>query len=161
MTKNKRKQQFAKFISREIVIEYKTCLYFSCMAAFYFSCLLIRNQFYAEILTMFEMILTAYAVGYLQVYILKSPDEAEAFGPKEAASVFLCSGLYTGASYLFDWYDRIPAATALFFLYCVCVYLCVYFCNRLKRRIDTGRLNRMLAEYKKNQGGKDEAGNRN
>ncbi len=152
MTKSKKKQRLAKFISREITIEYKTCLYFSCITAFYFACLLIRHQDSAKILTMFEMILTAYAIGYFQVYVLKNPDEAEVFGAKEAASFFLCSGLYTGASYIFGWYDRIPAATLLFFLYCIGVSLCVYFCNRIKRRIDTDRLNRMLAEYKEKSG---------
>lgn len=156
MTKIKKKQ-FGKFLSTEIVIEYKACLYFSCMTAFYFVFQIIRNIDSARILTMFEIILTAYVIAYFQVYILHNPDEAERFGKKEAIGVLLCSGFYTGMSHLFAWFDRTPAVTAAFFLYCIIVYYCVYICNKLIRRSDTNRLNRMLTEYKKKES-KDGAG---
>lgn len=84
---------FKRFVSKEIMIEYKSCLYFACILFFYFMWLLCKGIYSASILFMFEMILAAYFVGYFQVYVFRNFDEAEqiekkAFWELYSASAF-------------------------------------------------------------------------
>ena len=55
---------------------------------------------------MAEIMLTAYGIGYLQVYGLHNFDEAEELGKREGFSMFFCTGLYTAASFGFGWFGR-------------------------------------------------------
>lgn len=142
------RERFEKYLSREIIIEYKACLYFCCILFFYFCYLALQGIFAASVPVMCEMILTAYVVGYLQVYIFRNFDDAEEIEAVEIIGAILCSGLYTAASWLFSWFDRAKIATALFLLYLLLVYVCVYVINKIKRRYDTEMLNKMLGDYK-------------
>ncbi len=147
--KNKWKEKIKRYLSLEIAIEYKSCLYFACIMFFYCVYLMGQKIFYANVVNMFEMILTAYGIGYIQVYLLDNFDEGEQLGRKNTLYMIFCTCLYTGASFLFNWYGREIVVSAMFFAYMLIVYFFVFLCNKIKRIVDTENLNKMLNEYKK------------
>ena len=131
------------------MIEYKACLYFCCVVFFYFAYLLCRGIYVAGIAFLFEMILTAYAAGYTQVYLFHNSDEAERLEGRDILGIIFSTLLYGASSYLLAWFDRSLPATLLFLLYMIFVHYFVYLANRMKRAIDTENLNKMLTEFKK------------
>lgn len=143
------KHKLQKFLSREIAIEYKSCLYFCCILFFECAYLFYGHTDAIPMLHLWEMILAAYGIVYLQVYLFDNFDEAEGLGIKEIIRALLCAGIYTAVSLLFGWFERNPWGTALFFGYVCCMYFCVYLCNKIKRTIDTRMLNEMLEAYKR------------
>lgn len=145
------KRRFLRYLSREIAIEYKACLYFFGFLTFYAIYLICHQVYTVGILPMFEMIISTYFVGYLQVYVLWNFDEAERLGKKELLAALLCTGIYTAVSVLFGWFDRSPRVSLLFFIYVLFCYLCVYLINKVKRKIDTEQLNELLEAYKKGE----------
>lgn len=147
--KSKGWEKFKKLLSREIVIEYKACLYFSCILFFYFVYLLCQGTDLASIVFLFEMILTAYVAGYIQICLFHNSDEAEELEKKDILGILFCTLLYGGASYGFAWFDRNLTAALLFLAYMLFVHYCVYLLNKIKRAIDTENLNKMLNEFKK------------
>lgn len=149
--KNKWVYHFENYLSNEIAIEYKACLYFFAILFFHTIYLWMQGIYDVRMLIMCEMILSTYVMGYLQVYVLHNFDEAEHIGKKEILEILMCSCLYTGASYLFRWFDRNRLVTGLFFAFMVLGYVCVYLINKVKRKIDTENLNRMLTEFKKGE----------
>lgn len=143
---------FLRYLRDEIAIEYKSCLYFFAILFFYCVCLVCRGIYSADMLHMAEIMLTAYGIGYLQVYGLHNFDEAEELGKREGFSMFFCTGLYTATSFGFGWFGRNIAATVVFYIYMLFGYWCVYLINKIKRKIDTENLNWMLTEFKKDIG---------
>lgn len=146
-----RKRGFLRLISREIAIEYKACLYFACAMFFYSAWLILGGRYYASVAVIWEIVLTAYAVGYMQVYLLRNFDEAERIGRTELVDAVVCCCIYAGVSFGLGWFERGTAATLLFAAYMLLCYLCVFLCNKIKRDIDTKHLNRMLEEFKKGE----------
>ena len=146
--RNKLIRGFKRYLSDEIAIEYKACLYFFAILFFYCVYLIYNGIYSASILHMSEIILTTYIVGYLQVYGLYNFDEAEKLSGREAAALFLCSGLYTAVSFFSGWFGQGMAVTGLFFFYMLFMYWCAYLVNKIKRTIDTENLNKMLKECK-------------
>ncbi|MBO5057846.1 MAG: DUF3021 family protein [Lachnospiraceae bacterium] len=142
---------FKKYLGIEITIEYKACLYFYGILTFYCIYLICQKTYFASILHMCEMILAAYFMGYLQIYVLHNFDEAEKLGKREIISITLCSILYAAFSFLLGWFDRKIEVTCLYFLFTLFMYWCVYLINKMKRAADTDKLNRMLAEFKKGE----------
>lgn len=149
--KNSSKQRLKNYLSKEIMIEYKSCIYFFYILFLYCMHLITEGIYQAQILHMFEIIMTTYTMGYLQVYAFHNFDEAESVGGREAAEILLCTCLYTVLSYLFCWFDRNVAVTAIFFVCILFGYLCMYLANKIKRNIDTEKLNEMLTEYKRGE----------
>ena len=142
-------EKIRRFLSAEIGIEIKACLYFSIMLFFYFFYRIIKGSFEASIPVMVKMVLTAYAMCYLQVYLLQNFDEAERFGVSVAVRSVFCTALYAAMSFLLGWFDRNPAVTFWFFLYMLLTFICVFLIYKLKRDIDTALLNRELELYKR------------
>lgn len=142
---------FKNYLSKEIMIEYKACLYFACILFFYFMWLLCHGNYFASVLFMFEMILAAYFIVYLQVYVFRNFDEAEHLEQRNLCSIVFCVILYGGISWLLDWFERNLAASFLFALFMTAVYVCVFLLNKAKRVIDTNNLNRMLDKFKKGE----------
>ena len=140
-----------KYLSNEIVIEYKACLYFFCLLVFYCVYLLWRTVYSASILYMVEMVLTSYIMGYLQNYVFHNFDEAERLGKKEVFGILCCTCIYTAVSFGFRWFERNLRVTAMFFVFVFFSYVCIYLNNKIKRMIDTERLNGMLTEYKRRE----------
>ena len=145
------KKWFKTYLSKEIGIEFKACLYFYCIVLFYSCYRIMTGSFQADIIFMAEMIMTTYVMGYVQVYLLSNFDEGEQLGKREVIYSIICSALYTGVSQLFGWYDRNVMATGIFFLYMLFAYICVYWVYRIKRNIDTKELNKELEAFKANK----------
>lgn len=144
-------EKWKKFLSLEIGIEIKACLYFALILFYYFLYCVLKGNLYASILLMAEIVLTAYAMSYLQVYALHNFDESERFNAKVAVLSLLCSALYTAVSYALRWYDRNLTATVCFFGYMLLCYACTYLIFKIKRDIDTAHLNRELENFKKHR----------
>lgn len=98
---------------------------------------------------MFEMVLTAYFVGYIQVYALDNFDESDRLGRREVLAALLCTAIYTAVSAVLRWFDRSLPVTILFFAFILFTYGCIWLLNKTKRKIDTDHLNDMLERYKK------------
>lgn len=141
-------ERFRKILSLEIGIEIKACLYFSIILFFYFFYCVIQGGFYASIPLMVEMVLTAYAMNYFQVYLLGNFDESERFDKKVTGLSFMCAALYTMISYWLKWFDRNRVVTLCYFFYMILCYVCVFLIHKIKRDIDTARLNRELEQFK-------------
>lgn len=149
---------FKKYLSFEVRIDFKTCIYFFMILFFYSVYTILHGSLFASIITMAEMIASAYIIGYIQVYLLKNFDESDELGRQEIVSVFLCSVLYTFLSYLFSWYDRNIPATLFFLLYMLLCYLSIFLAYKVKRDMETAELNRELEFFKnmKKQNKEDE-----
>lgn len=137
-----------KLLLLEIGIEIKACLYFSIILFYYFLYQILQGDLYASILIMAEMVLSAYAMNYVQVYVLKNFDEAERFDIKVTLMSFMCASIYTAISYFLSWYDRSVIFTAGFFFYMLLCYGCVFLIYKIKRDIDTAELNQELEAFK-------------
>ncbi len=141
------------YMTKEIGIEFKSCLYFFAILFFYCVYRICGGIFVADILHMAEMILTCYVIGYLQVYVFWNFDEAENLRLKEWVGIIVCTLLYIVVSYVFKWFDRNALVTFLYALYILLMYFCVFLIYKTKRRIDDKRLNEDLklfqAEHRK------------
>lgn len=142
-------EKWKKFLAWEISIEIKACLYFAIILFYYFLYCILQGSFYASILCMVEIILTAYAVSYLQVYVLKNFDESECFSGSVIGKSLLCTAIYTTTGYILNWFDRNRIATLCFFAYMLLAYICVFLIYKIKRDFDTASLNRELEHFKK------------
>ena len=141
-----------KYLSKEISIEFKAGLYFYAILFFYSLYRIGQGSFYADIIIMAEMILVAYVMGYVQVYLLGNFDEEEQFSVRTGLSSLFCSVLYTGASFLLHWFDQNVMATVMYFWYMLFCYVCMFLVYKIKRDIDTELLNQELEQFKKRKG---------
>lgn len=84
MSKRRKKiSVWEHYLTKEIGIEFKACLYFFCILFFYSVYRVVGGSLEASIIHMSEMILLTYAMGYVQVYLLSNFDEGEHLGIKE------------------------------------------------------------------------------
>lgn len=143
-------RKWKQYLATEIGIEFKACLYFFVILFFYCMYRILQGEWDANILVMAEMIFTTYAMGYAQLIFMGNFDEAERLGLPGVFKSILGTSIYTGISYLFQWFDRNLTATVLFFLYILSAYLCAFLVYKIKREMDTKQLNEEL-EYFKNQ----------
>ena len=139
-----------RYLTKEIGIEFKACLYFFGRAGLQraVSRMLCIGVTVAEILHMAEMIFLTYAVGYLQVYVLWNFDESDEISKKELLGIIICTIIYTAVSYIRKWFDRNSYVTLGFAAYIVFVYICVYLVYKCRRRIDDKILNSDLKLFK-------------
>ena len=137
-----------KYLTKEIGIEFKACLYFFAILFFYCMYRICLGVYDASILHMAEMIFTCYFIGYAQVYLLWNFDEADSLGGKEIFGIVLCTAIYSILSYVLNWFDHRIALTLGFAAYVIVCYVCVYFIYKSKRRIDDKQLNEDLALFK-------------
>ena len=137
-----------RYLTKEIGIEFKACLYFFGVLFYYCTYRLCIGVTVAEILHMAEMIFLTYAVGYLQVYVLWNFDESDEISKKELLGIIICTIIYTAVSYIGKWFDRNSYVTLGFAAYLVFVYICVYLVYKCRRRIDDKILNSDLKLFK-------------
>ena len=137
-----------KVLSNEIAIEYKASLYTLCVMVFYCIYLLCCGICSADIFFLLQMFCTAYVIVYIQYYLLGNPDEAERLGISRLLGILCCVLLYTLMSYFWNWFDRNLFVTAMFLVYMISIYFLI---NKIKRVIDTNRLNHLLTEFKKGE----------
>ena len=142
-----------RYLTKEIGIEFKACLYFFAILFFYCVYQIIGGVYVASILHMAEMILTCYGICYLQVYVFVNFDEAEALKVKECTGIVVCTLLYCLISYFGNWFDKHMIPTLLLACYLLLTYFCVFLIYKYKRRIDDNTLNAELklfqTEHKK------------
>lgn len=143
-----------RYLTKEIGIEFKACLYFFAILFYYCVYRLCIGQTVAEILHMAEMILTTYIIGYLQVYLLWNFDEAEEIGKKEIVGITIGTILYTLISYFCNWFQHNVYVTVGFSAYVVLLYVCVYLIYKCRRKIDDKILNSDLELFKARSGKK-------
>ncbi len=148
MKNDKKLSLWERYLTREIGIEFKACLYFFAILFFYCIYRLIEGDFTAEILHMGEMILACYIIGYVQVYVFGNFDEAERIGAREIAGALVCTAVYGLVSYFCKWFDYRISVTLILAGYILITYLCVFLVYRTKRRIDDKKLNEELRLFK-------------
>lgn len=151
MKEGKKWTLLERYLHQEIGIEFKACLYFFCILFFYAMFRIAGGSWEASILHMMEMILTAYAMGYLQVLVLSNFDEGERLGVRQVCYILLCTSLYTLAAVLGKWFDGSVWMLAAFFLYMVLVYVCAFLAYKIKRDLDTKVLNEELKAFQKGE----------
>ncbi|WP_029231018.1 DUF3021 family protein [Butyrivibrio sp. VCB2006] len=144
MKSDKKLTLWEAYLTKEIGIEFKACLYFFAFLFFYCVFRMLGGIFDASILHMTEMIFTCYFIGYLQVYVFWNFDEADSLGAKEIVGMVVCTILYCVVSWLGKWFDRNVIATLIFSAYVLLVYFCVFLIYKSKRRIDDKKLNEEL-----------------
>ena len=137
-----------RYLTREIGIEFKACLYFFAILFFYCVYRLLTGSMEAGIIHMAEMIFACYIIGYVQVYLLWDFDEAEIPATKEVIGVAVCTLCYGALSFFLKWFDRNILVTLGFAAYMIVTYICVIIIYRTKRRIDDKKLNEDLAMFK-------------
>ena len=141
-----------KALSNEIAIDFRACVYFFCVVLFYCAVRVSKGIFYVKILTLAEIVLVNYLICYVQTYLFKDFDESDRIGSNEIAGILMCTFLYVASSLLFGWFDGSEWLTALFALYIIFTYVCVILCYIVKRKLDTMQLNKLLDNYKQNEG---------
>ncbi len=144
MKNDKKLSVWEKYLTREIGIEFKACLYFFAILFFYCIYRMFCGEFSASILHMAEMILACYLIGYAQVYLLWNFDEAEKLGKREWFGMVLCTALYGTAAHFCKWFDGQILMSAVLSGYILITYICVFFIYKSKRKIDDKKLNEEL-----------------
>ena len=152
----KKPSLWERYLTKEIGIEFKACLYFFAILFFYCIYRICIGSVVAEILHMAEIIFLAYLIGYLQVFALWNFDEADHLGRKECIGIAVCTAIYTVVSYLLKWFDRNLYVTVGFAAYVIFLYVCVYLVYKCRRKIDDKILNADLELFKTRRIGTDE-----
>ena len=137
-----------RYLTKEIGIEFKACLYFFALLFFYCVYRLCTGFKVAEIWHMAEMIFLTYIVGYIQVFLLWNFDESDELGKKEIVGISICTLIYTAVSYFGNWFDKNIYVTVGFAGYVIFLYVCVYFVYKCRRKIDDKILNYDLELFK-------------
>lgn len=137
-----------RYLTKEIGIEFKACLYFFALLFFYCTYRLCVGLTVADILDMAEMIFLAYIVGYIQVFLLWNFDEADDLGKKEWLGIIVCTSIYVAVSYVCGWFDKNIYVTIGFAGYVVFLYFCVFLVYKCRRKIDDKILNSDLELFK-------------
>ena len=132
------------YLTKEIGIEFKSCLYFFAILFYYCMFRLCTGSLSAEILHMAEMIFTAYIIGYVQVYLFGNFDEAEELRLREWIGIIVCTGVYLTVAFFGKWFSGNLYVLLGFGAYLLLTYFCVFLIYRSKRRIDDKKLNEDL-----------------
>lgn len=137
------------WISKEINIELKACLYFFCILFYYAVYKLLGGSVEANIIHMTEMIFVTYGMGYVQTYFFGNFDEKESWKGREICYLLCSICLYTGISFLGNWFQGSIPVTIGFAIYMGGIYACVFVAFRWKRQIDGRIMNEELQAFQK------------
>ena len=155
MKNDKKLTIWEAYLTKEIGIEFKACLYFFAILFFYCCYRMINHSFDASILHMAEMIFACYIIGYIQVYLFANFDEADRLGTKEITGIVVCTIIYSLVSYFGNWFEKKIVVTLIMAAYILITYFCVFLIYKSKRRIDDKNLNEELkifqTEHKKSE----------
>ncbi len=138
-----------KYLTKEIGIEFKACLYFFAILFFYCVYRMVCGIYDASILHLAEMIFSCYLIGYIQVYAFNNFDESDTFRGREYAGITICILLYTALSFFLKWFDGKLLMLLLFAVYLLITYICVILIYRSKRHIDDKILNEELHMFQR------------
>ena len=154
-TKKCKVTRWERFLTQEVVIEFKACLYFFCILFFYSVFRVLLGEYQASILHMAEMIFTTYCMQYIQVYLLSNFEEDENINLRWVMYSILCSGIYTIVAWFCKWYGEHLPIVLGFLCFMEFAYFCAFLLYRIKRNIDTRILNEDLIAFQGREG-KDE-----
>lgn len=141
MKEKKKLTLWERYLTKEIGIEFKACLYFFSMLVYYCCYRLLCGKYEANILHMAELIFLNYCMGYIQVYFMNNFDEADHLGFKEIVYLIICSLIYGITAYFANWFDKNLPVTAGFFGWVVFMYVCCFLLYKWRRKIDDKTLN--------------------
>ncbi|MBQ9863498.1 MAG: DUF3021 domain-containing protein, partial [Lachnospiraceae bacterium] len=82
MKQDKKLSLWERYLTNEIGIEFKSCLYFFAILFFYCMYKVINGSMEANIIHMAEMIFSCYIICYLQILVFWTFDEADRLGLK-------------------------------------------------------------------------------
>ncbi|MBP5600379.1 MAG: DUF3021 family protein [Lachnospiraceae bacterium] len=150
MKNDKKLTIWERYLTNEIGIEFKSCLYFFAILFFYCMYKVINGSMEANIIHMAEMIFSCYIICYLQILVFWNFDEADKLGIKECVGMVICTLIYTLVSFVGNWFDRKIVPSLLLAAYILVMYLCVFFIYKTKRRIDDKKLNEDLKLFQTN-----------
>jgi hypothetical protein len=150
MKQDKKLSLWERYLTNEIGIEFKSCLYFFAILFFYCMYKVINGSFEANIIHMAEMIFSCYIICYLQILVFWNFDEADKLGLKECVGMVICTLIYTLVSFVGNWFDRKIVPSLILAAYILVMYLCVFFIYKTKRRIDDKKLNEDLKLFQTN-----------
>ena len=148
MKNNEKTTLWERYLTKEIGIEFKACLYFFAILFFYCMYRIITGSMDASIIHMAEMIFACYIIGYIQVYLLWNFDEADTVEVREIAGVAICTLIYSLLSHFLGWFDGNIYVTLGLAAYLIVTYVCVILIYKTKRNIDDKKLNEDLALFK-------------
>ena len=137
-----------RYLTKEIGIEFKSCLYFFAILFYYCVFRIVTGRLDAGIVHMAEMIFACYIIGYVQVLVFKNFDEADCLGRIEWLGLTVCTLFYGALSFALNWFDRNLYVSLGFTAYVFVTYLCVVVIYRSKRRIDDKKLNEDLMIFR-------------
>ncbi|MDY5636074.1 DUF3021 domain-containing protein [Streptococcus orisratti] len=136
------------FLSQEIANEYKTAVYCFCVYFFYSAYQLLQGRTTANIYYLIEMVIVTYVITQIQVFLFNNFDEADRLARRELLGLIVCSCLYGLVGQWLSWFDGNLLAAACFVIYVMLEYLTIFIANKIKRSIDSKKLNIMLDDYK-------------
>ena len=148
MKEKKKVSVLERYLTKEIGIEFKACLYFFSILLLYCIFRVVEGSFNAEILHLAEMIISCYLICYIQVYCFGNFDEADGIGTKEIVGALVCTVIYCVVSYFGGWFYKKISYTLIFAAYLILIYVCIYLVYRVKRQIDDKLLNEELESFK-------------
>ena len=96
---------------------------------------------------MFEMVLAAYILEWVQVLVHCDFDEVDRLGLKEWTMIVCGSAVYAVAGYFLGWFDGNVAVVVGFVAYMIICYLCTFWIYAIKRSIDAKLLNSDLKKF--------------
>ncbi|MGT2666937.1 DUF3021 domain-containing protein [Streptococcus rifensis] len=149
------KTKWENFLSKEIAIEYKTAIYCFCVYFFYAAYQLIQGRTTADILVLIQMVLVAYGIAQIQVFIFHNFDEADRLQGRKLLGLLVCSGLYALFAQWLNWFDQRWDVAFYFATFVALEYLTIFIANKIKRHIDSKQLNQLLKTYKQGKEKKD------
>ena len=149
--------RWEKYLTEEIGIEFKACLYFFSILFFYSVYRVACGSLEAGIIHMTEMIFLTYAMGYVQVYFLSNFDEGDKLGIREWLYLTGCSLVYGAVSYLGNWFDKNLWVSLGYVLFMMFTYVCAVWVYKMKRNIDERILNEDLKAFQERRNIADES----
>ena len=146
--KEKRKVSLLEqYLTKEIGIEFKACLYFFAILFLYCIFRLVEGSHDASILHLAEMIISCYLICYIQVYCFGNFDGADSIKAREIIGILVCSVIYCVISYFCGWFYKKISYTLIFAAYLLLIYVCIFLVYRVKREIDDKILNEELKSF--------------
>lgn len=137
-----------KYLLSEINIEFKACLYFFAFLFFFCCYRCTLGEYSYSILHMAELILATYIMGYIQVFFLHNFDEEDEFNLFTVGCAIACSVVYSILALVLGWSNGNLLLTFFFFLYSVLCYICAQLVYKVRRNLETEKLNLELESFK-------------
>jgi len=146
-------KKIVRYFNWELKNEFVACAYFAVILLMYCIIKLILGTKNIDILVVFEMFITIYALSTLQKLIL---DDEKEYSEKtfilRAAFISVLSVIVTAVvSILGEWFKGMPLWAAItIYVVLIISYLTVWIILKLGKKYDTQKLNEQLANFKKN-----------